>query len=157
MTTPDDVGAPPGGARHPLADAKYVELTTFRRSGAPVASPVWVAADEADPARLVVITVDDTGKVKRLRHTARVEMRPCDIRGRVAAGAPTYRGTAEVVHDADGVGAVRRAVVAKYGFPARFSDLSEAVLGKVGLKRSPRAGIRIVPEPDPVAPAGSAG
>ncbi|MGL4176598.1 MAG: PPOX class F420-dependent oxidoreductase, partial [Dermatophilaceae bacterium] len=105
--------------------------------------------------RLVVITVDDSGKVKRLNHTARVELRPCDIRGRVADGAPTYRGTADVVRDPDGVRAVRRAVVAKYGFLARFSDLSDAVLSKVGLKRSPRAGIRIDLEPEPTT--GSAG
>jgi uncharacterized protein len=149
MTSSDDAGSPGGRGRHPLADAKYVQLTTYRKTGVPVSSPVWVAADDANPQRLVVITVDNTGKTKRLGHTSRVELRPCGIRGQVADDAPTYGGTAEVVRDAVGVSAVRRAVVAKYGLPARFSDLTDSVLSKVGLKRSPRAGIRIVPDADP--------
>ena len=39
-------------------------------------------------------SVDDTGKTKRLAHTSRVELRACDVRGRVRDGAPTYRGEA---------------------------------------------------------------
>ena len=62
---------------------RYVSLTTFRRTGAPVSSPVWVARDAGE---LVVITVDPSGKLKRLAHTARVALRPCDIRGRVPEG-----------------------------------------------------------------------
>ncbi|MFQ6171100.1 PPOX class F420-dependent oxidoreductase [Oryzobacter sp. R7] len=131
----------PAGARHPLADARYVELTTFRRNGAAVRTPVWVAAPEDDPARLVVITVDGTGKTRRLAHTARVELRPCTVRGVVAPDAPTVHGRATVVRDREGVARVRRAVVAKYGFQARFSDLVEAVTSRVGIHRAPRAGI----------------
>jgi len=51
---------------HPLAGAAYVQLTTFRRSGEPVRTPVWVAPAVDDGDHLVVITVDDTGKTKRL-------------------------------------------------------------------------------------------
>src|SRR3546814_15655829 len=56
-----------------------------------------------------IITVDGVGKTKRLANTARVGLRPCDVRGRVAAGAPCWLGTAQIVRDRDGLDAVRRA------------------------------------------------
>ena len=96
-----------------------------------------------------MITVDDTGKTKRLAHTDTVELQACDMRGRVAPGAPTFRGTATVVRDAAAVASVRRAVVAKYGFPARFSDLTDTLGSKVGLKRTARAGILVAADPEP--------
>jgi PPOX class probable F420-dependent enzyme len=135
-----------------LADSPYVQLTTFRRSGLGVGSPVWVAAAEDDPSRLVVISVDGTGKTKRLAHTARVELRPCSFRGRVEDGAPTYRGVAHLVRDADGVAGVRRAVAAKYGFPARFSTIAAAVGSRLGRPQAPRVGVVIDVEREPVAP-----
>ena len=72
---------PVGGG---LPDAEYVSLTTYRRSGDPVATPVWAARDAE---RLVVLTRTDSGKVKRLRHTSRVTVAPCTARG-VLTGAP---------------------------------------------------------------------
>ncbi|MGL5852138.1 MAG: PPOX class F420-dependent oxidoreductase [Phycicoccus sp.] len=152
MTGSDDAASVGAGRRHPLADEKFVSLTTFRRTGVPVSSPVWMAPDGSDPRRLVVITVDDTGKTKRLGHTARVELRPCDVKGRVADGAPTYGGTAEVVRGPDQVRAVRRAVNAKYGIQARLLDVGTSALRKVGISRRPRAGIHVIPEPEPLAP-----
>ena len=88
---------------------------------------MWFAPSLDEPGLFAVISVDETGKTKRLAHTDRVELQACDVRGRVAPGAPTFRGTARVVRDAAGIASVRRAVVAKYGFPARFSDLTDKV------------------------------
>lgn len=79
-----------------LARHRYVSLTTFRRSGEPVSTPVWVA--EHDGA-LVVTTPSGSGKVKRLRRDPRVELRPSDRRGRVPDGAEPVAGVAEVVSD----------------------------------------------------------
>ncbi len=138
-------------SQHPLASAKYASLTTFRRTGAPVATPVWIAPAVDGSDRFVVITIDGTGKTKRLGHTGRVELRPCDVRGRVAEGAPTYRGEAVVVRDPDAVASVRAGVVAKYGLPARLSDLVEKVTGLVGVRRSARAGVVIDVEDAPVS------
>ncbi|MGL4743696.1 MAG: PPOX class F420-dependent oxidoreductase [Dermatophilaceae bacterium] len=153
MSSSDDV-QPTGGTsgRHPLADEKFVSLTTFRKTGVPVSSPVWVAPDATDPHRLVVITVDDTGKTKRLGHTARVELRPCDVKGRVADGAPTYSGRATVVRSPDDVQAVRRAVNTKYGLQARLLDIGSTALRKVGISRRPRAGIHVIPGPELLPP-----
>ncbi len=152
-----DAGAPThGSAAHPLASAKYASLTTFRRTGVPVSTPVWIAEAVDGSGHLAIITVDDTGKTKRLAHTDRVELRACDLRGRVAPGTPTFRGTARVVRDAEGIASVRAAVVAKYGLPARFSDLTDRLGSTIGLRRADRAGILVVAEPRPVDP-GAAG
>jgi PPOX class probable F420-dependent enzyme len=117
---------------------RYVSLTTFRRTGAPVSSPVWISRDAGE---LVVVTVDPSGKLKRLAHTSRVELRPCDLRGRVPQGAPTYAGTAVVDRTPEGVAAVKRAIGRKYVM-ARLGDAVAAVTDRVRA-RTPRAGIRI--------------
>ena len=76
-----------------LADARFVSLTTFRRSGEAVSTPVWVGRDGE---KLVVLTPAGSGKVRRLRHDPRVEIRPCGRFGRVADGVEPVAGTAEV-------------------------------------------------------------
>src|SRR2546426_10456955 len=63
-----------------LDQHRYMALSTFRRSGAEVATPVWFA--EAG-GRLYVFTAGDSGKVKRLRHSSRAPAAPSDARGRV--------------------------------------------------------------------------
>jgi uncharacterized protein len=144
-------GAPGRATGHPLASAKYVALTTFRRTGAAVTTPVWFAPSLDEPGSFAVISVDETGKTKRLAHTERVELQACDVRGRVQPGAPTFRGTARVVRDAAGIASVRRAVVAKYGLQARFSTIADKVGGLVGIRPAPRAGILVTVEPAPAA------
>ena len=97
----------------PLPHSTYVSLTTFRRTGEAVSTPVWVARDGD---ALVVTTPAGSGKVKRLRHTSRVTVAPCDVRGRVQG--PAVDGVAEFVDHADwpqALAALRRA----YGL--RFS------------------------------------
>ena len=60
-----------------LAEARFIDLITFRRTGEPVGTPVLFVLD-AD--RLLVRTAAASGKLKRLRHTARVELAPSDQR-----------------------------------------------------------------------------
>jgi uncharacterized protein len=63
----------------PLRGATYVQLTTFRRSGAGVPTAVHVVVD-GDEA--FFRTWNTTGKAKRLRHTPDVRVAPSSIRGR---------------------------------------------------------------------------
>jgi PPOX class probable F420-dependent enzyme len=91
----------------PLPVSTYVSLTTFRRTGVPVSTPVWAAPDGDT---LVVWTRTDSGKVKRLRHTSRVRVTPCDIRGRTHG--PAVEGVAGFVDQPEwpiAVAALRRA------------------------------------------------
>ncbi|GAA4798995.1 hypothetical protein GCM10023200_39830 [Actinomycetospora chlora] len=111
-----------------LGDEEFVSLTTFRRSGEGVATPVWVARDGD---ALVVITGDGSGKVKRLRREPRVVLRACDRQGRVSPDAPEAEGRGEVVHDLGSQARPRRALAAKYGLQWRLVGLLGAA-GRVG-------------------------
>jgi hypothetical protein len=84
----------------PISRATYVRLTTFRRDGTPVATPVHIVVD-GDTA--VFRTWDVTGKAKRLRHTPAVEVAPSSFRGR--ALGPPLRAQARLLDGAASEGA----------------------------------------------------
>ncbi len=112
-----------------MADEQFVSLTTFRRSGVPVPTPVWIARDGD---ALVVTTPADSGKVKRLRRDPRVELRPCNRRGTVPDGAPVAGGVAEVVAPDDrSVAALKR----KYGLQYRLISTLERLFAPRGRER----------------------
>jgi PPOX class probable F420-dependent enzyme len=112
------------GALAALGHEKYVRLTTFRRDGTPVATPVWVVPDEADPAVLWVMTSASTGKVKRLRHTPRVVLAACSARGAVAPGAQEVTAVGAVLTDAATARAVQHRVTGRYGLLGRVTQVS---------------------------------
>jgi PPOX class probable F420-dependent enzyme len=67
-----------------LAGETYISLTTFRRDGRAVATPVQFVRDGD---RLLVNTGARSGKVKRIRHTPKGTIAPCDMRGRLKSDA----------------------------------------------------------------------
>ena len=101
-----------------MGHESFVSLTTFRASGEPVSTPVWIGHDggeNEDDGDLLVLTPADSGKVKRLRSDPRVELRPCDRRGRVEDGAPMVPAVVEILDSPAGVEAVREVMRRKYG------------------------------------------
>ena len=112
-------------ALHDLGDEDFVQLTTFRRSGEPVSTPVWVVRDDD---ALVVTTPSTSGKVKRLRHNADVDLRPCSLRRTVKPGTAWVPGTAAVDPDPGAHDRHERLVVAKYGWEYRVTMLVERVV-----------------------------
>jgi uncharacterized protein len=71
---------------------KYISLTTFRRSGVPVATPVWFGED-AD--KVYVMTRSDLGKTKRIRNNPKLRVAPCTIRGKVTG--PAFEALARIL------------------------------------------------------------
>jgi uncharacterized protein len=59
---------------------KYLSLETFRKSGAGVRTPVWFAEKDGE---LLLYTLADSGKVKRIRNNPRVRIAPSDMRGKL--------------------------------------------------------------------------
>lgn len=59
---------------------KYISLTTFRKNGAAVATPVWFGEDAG---KLYVMTRSVMGKTKRIRNNPQVRIAPCTIQGKV--------------------------------------------------------------------------
>ncbi len=64
-----------------FACAKYISLESFRKTGVGVRTPVWFAADPAEPDVFYVYSEADAGKVKRIRNNTHVRVAPCDMRG----------------------------------------------------------------------------
>jgi PPOX class probable F420-dependent enzyme len=94
-----------------ITDEKYVLLTTFRKNGDGVATPVWIVALPDGTAGLT--TEVDSGKVKRIRNNPSVTLQPCNLRGKVTADAEAVTATAEVLLGAD-ARPVTKAVRRKY-------------------------------------------
>ncbi|MBF6170557.1 PPOX class F420-dependent oxidoreductase [Nocardia blacklockiae] len=121
-----------------LAQAKYALLTTYKKDGTAVGTPVWVAPDGD---RLVIWTNPKTWKVKRIRRNPSVTLQVCDNRGRTAGGE-IVAGTAEVL-DEDGTERVRGVIGRKYGVLGTLAVRGHKLfLGKdrsVGLSVTPRA------------------
>src|SRR5262245_14204544 len=57
-------------------DSRYLALTTYRRDGRPVKTPVWAASLDGN---LYVVTAESTGKARRLRATGRVRFAPSNM------------------------------------------------------------------------------
>lgn len=117
-----------------LGDEKYILLTTFRRDGTSVATPVW--AVKLDDDAIGFWTSSGSGKAKRLAHTQRVTVQPCDSRGRVKPGTTAADATARVVGGSE-FDVIRERVIAKYGFQTKVTKLVGTLAGIARGKRIP--------------------
>ena len=115
-----------------LGSGKYLLVTSYRKDGTPVATPVWVVRDGAT---LGVWTAADSWKVKRIRRRADVLAGPCDVRGR-PTGDP-LPATAEIT-DAATTARYRTLIARKYGVLGRLtllgSRLRRGLDGTVGIR-----------------------
>jgi uncharacterized protein len=107
-----------------LAGKRYISLTTFRRNGEPVATPVWFV----DLAGTLYVYSDATaGKVKRIRNDQRVEIAACTIRGTITG--PTLIGEARIVTDQREIATAKAAINAKYGLTRSLLGLANKITG----------------------------
>ena len=98
-----------------LARASTVLLTTFRRDGTSVPTPVWVVrrGDE-----LWVWTNPMTGKYKRIRNNPKVTLAPSTMRGTpLGSAVNASAGPLDAVEVPEVLGLIK----AKYGLFGRFS------------------------------------
>jgi PPOX class probable F420-dependent enzyme len=79
-----------------IHEQKYISLTTFRKTGVGVATPVWFGEENN---RLYVMTRSDMGKTKRIRNNPQVRLAPCTMRGKVTG--PEFSATARLLPPED--------------------------------------------------------
>ncbi|MBX5470312.1 MAG: PPOX class F420-dependent oxidoreductase [Thermoleophilaceae bacterium] len=91
-----------------LSRRKTMVLTTFRKDGTPVATPVSVAVDGG---RIFFRTYAQTWKFKRLRRNPLVEVTPSTFRGKPRG--PTLAGRARLLDGGDEK-AARRALARRH-------------------------------------------
>ena len=107
-----------------LAGHKYCQLVTFRRNGLAVATPMWFAVDGD---RVYMKTETPTAKVRRIANDPRVELGPCNFRGRPLGAMATGRARilAGPAEEARAEGVLR----GRYGIGRRlFARLVEPLL-----------------------------
>ena len=113
---------------------KYLNLSTLRKSGERVNTPVWFAALSG---KLYVFTAGNSGKVKRIRNFPEVRIAPCDLRGNLYGEWVAAR--ARIVVDERQQGPAYAALRAKYGWLMWLTDMGARLTGKMASAPSSRS------------------
>ena len=93
-----------------LGREQCIALTTFRKTGQALTTPVWFAIRLGT---IYVETHSDAGKLKRLGHTARVTFAPCTYSGKVTGSVS--EGKARILTEPGECTAALTALAKKYG------------------------------------------
>jgi uncharacterized protein len=108
-----------------LAREQYANLTTFRKNGAAVPTPMWFAEHQGI---IYIMTGAVSGKVKRIRHTPRVTLAACTGRGKITGAE--IEGNARIVNDAHEIELAEAALAKKYGLTRKL------LYGLMGMTRA---------------------
>jgi PPOX class probable F420-dependent enzyme len=118
-----------------IGNSRYISLTTYRRDGTGVATPVWHVVNGGE---LFVVSDAEAWKVKRIRNNSHVVVTVCDFRGRIEPGAPSAHGTARLLDEAETDAG--RALLARKYVLSRMGNWFTRILH---LRRSPLIGIAV--------------
>jgi PPOX class probable F420-dependent enzyme len=92
-----------------LFPGRYLSVTSFKRDGSGVATPVWFVSDGT---RLFALTDLHSAKVRRIRHDPRVLVAPCGPSGKLR-GEPV-EAWAEVLTATEDLERVQKLLMARY-------------------------------------------
>jgi uncharacterized protein len=107
-----------------LSQQQYINLETFRKSGAGVKTPVWFVVDGES---VFVRTVASSGKVKRIRNFSNVNIAPCKSDGALLGEwAPAQ---AREVRDEQIERKVDQMLDKKYGLLKKMFSLTSSIRG----------------------------
>jgi PPOX class probable F420-dependent enzyme len=113
-------------AQTSLDDAQYISLASYRKDGSLVPTPVWVAPLDG---KLVVFTLRETHKVKRIQRNPAVRVAACDVRGKLLGD---WRdGTCLLVEDPGHEKRAYAALREKYGLMMRLGDVMSTLTGRM--------------------------
>jgi uncharacterized protein len=114
-----------------LDKEKYMSLTTFRKTGEAVVTPVWFAESNGT---IYVGTGVNAGKIKRIRHTRQVTLAACTMSGKVTGAE--IKGKARVVSEPEEIRAAEAALSKKYGLTRSIYYFTLNTLSSI--RRKPR-------------------
>lgn len=117
----------------PIPDATYVLLTSFKRDGEGVGTPVWIAPLGDGTAG--VTTMSNAWKAKRIRRTPRVLVQPCDMRGTPTPGTEPVEARGTVHDDAATQRRVEQALRSKYRLQYRLITAVQRIAGFIGRRK----------------------
>ena len=109
-----------------LSSEKYLSLTTFRKNGEAVATPMWFIVREGD---IYMRTLANSWKIKRLRNNPEVTLAACNVNGKNVHGA-TLPGTACLCEMSEQTW-IERAHAVKYGLMWKVLKLGRMLVCRV--------------------------
>jgi len=115
--------APPTSEHRPdlekMFPGRYLSVTSFKRDGAAVATPVWFVSDGT---RLYAFTDAHSAKVRRIRREPRVEVASCRPSGKLLR--EKVAGRAEVLTAVADLERIQQLLVARYPLSYRVVMLT---------------------------------
>ncbi len=105
---------------------RYISLTTFKRSGDAVQTPVWFALHDG---KFYLFSEAKAWKVKRLSRDDRVRVAACSVAGKVHGDWIEGRG--RVIDDSELVAAAYSALQKKYSWQMTLLNLSSRIFGRI--------------------------
>ena len=106
-----------GNQLEQFIEQKYINLETYKKDGTPIRTPVWFVIDND---LIYVITMESTGKVKRLKNNQEVRIVPCSFKGKPKNGWVKAKAEKITGEEADKAIKLRKK---KYGMSARLVSL----------------------------------
>jgi PPOX class probable F420-dependent enzyme len=125
--------------RDAVLTAQYVALTTYRRDGTPVTTPVWAAAEGSS---LYLFSNAAAGKVKRLRNSSRAAIAPCTAIGKVTG---TQLPAEAFNLNSDQMPKVWKLLTKKYGMAVRLFMAYDRARSLLRMQPSAGVEVRLTP------------
>lgn len=110
----------------PLDDARYINLASYRKNGTLAETPVWTAPLDG---KLIVFTLRESFKVKRVQNNPKVRVARCDVRGNLLG--EWMDGTCQLMSDPAYEKRAYAALRKKYGLMMRLGDIGSALTGRI--------------------------
>ncbi len=108
-------------------DEKYVNLSTKRKDGSFVNTPVWFAQD-GEKNDFFIFSAGEAGKIKRIKNFSSVRVAICDVRGNLKG--EWISAQAELVSEEESKIKAYKQLHKKYGLTIRVFDFFSKLFGK---------------------------
>jgi len=106
-------------------EANYLNLSTFRKTGVAVNTPVWFAHDGK---HIYVLSAGNAGKIKRLKNSSRSAVAHCTYSGKLLGNWHPATG---LLIDAEQARYAHGLFVKKYGLQMRAFDFFSWLGGRI--------------------------
>jgi len=106
---------------------KYINLSTQKKDGSFVNTPVWFAQED-DRNSFYIFSAGEAGKVKRIRNFSSVKVAICDVRGSLEGEWNSAQ--AELIDEEESKIRAYRYLHKKYGLTIRIFDFFSKLFGK---------------------------
>lgn len=108
-----------------ISQARYILLSTKRKSGVFVDTPVWFAGEDN---QFYVFSAKSAGKVKRLKNFSEATVAICTVSGKPLG--PAIAAKAVVFDDEKEIATAQKMLIKKYGWQMRILDIGSKLTGK---------------------------